>query len=133
MLTYFERVCQLIVSFQGFVILPRGNDRRHFRHDKPRLKLLLRDPLCFLLRTKHQTTTTTTKRSLHCVVSCRKPTAMVYIRQDKLPKLKEYKYSGVDHSLLSQYVLKPFYTHVVIKCFPMWMAYVKATRNDDKS
>ncbi|KAF3035479.1 hypothetical protein E8E12_007300 [Didymella heteroderae] len=47
---------------------------------------------------------------------------MVYIRQDKLPKLKEYKYSGVDHSLLSQYVLKPFYTHVVIKCFPMWMA-----------
>lgn len=48
--------------------------------------------------------------------------AMVYIRQDKLPKLKEYKYSGVDHSLLSQYVLKPFYTHVVIKCFPMWMA-----------
>jgi hypothetical protein len=48
--------------------------------------------------------------------------AMVYIRQDKLPKLKEYKYSGVDHSLLSQYVMKPFYTHVVIKCFPMWMA-----------
>lgn len=47
---------------------------------------------------------------------------MVYIRQDKLPKLNEYKYSGVDHSLLSRYVLKPFYTHVVIKCFPMWMA-----------
>jgi len=47
---------------------------------------------------------------------------MVYIRQDKLPKLKEYKYSAVDHSLLSRYVLKPFYTHVVIKCFPMWMA-----------
>lgn len=49
---------------------------------------------------------------------------MVYIRQDKLPKLKEYKYNGVDHSLLSRYVLKPFYTHVVINCFPMWMAYV---------
>jgi hypothetical protein len=47
---------------------------------------------------------------------------MVYIRQDKLPKLKEYKYQGVDHSLVSQYVLKPFYSHVVIKCFPMWMA-----------
>ncbi|CAG5177906.1 uncharacterized protein ALTATR162_LOCUS8437 [Alternaria atra] len=47
---------------------------------------------------------------------------MVYIRQDKLPKLREYKYSGVDHSLLSQYVLKPFYNNVVIKCFPMWMA-----------
>ncbi|KAF2839167.1 Choline/ethanolaminephosphotransferase [Patellaria atrata CBS 101060] len=47
---------------------------------------------------------------------------MVYIRQDKLPKLKEYKYSGVDHSLVSRYVLKPFYTNIVIKCFPMWMA-----------
>ncbi|TKA65842.1 hypothetical protein B0A49_06856 [Cryomyces minteri] len=47
---------------------------------------------------------------------------MVYIRQDKLPKLKEYKYSGVDHSLVSRYVLKPFYTNVAIKCFPMSMA-----------
>lgn len=55
-------------------------------------------------------------------VSRRNTAAMVYIRQDKLPKLKEYKYQGVDHSLVSRYVLKPFYTHVVIKCFPMWMA-----------
>ena len=47
---------------------------------------------------------------------------MVYVRQEKLPNLKNYKYSGVDHSLLSRYILKPFYTHVVIKCFPMWMA-----------
>lgn len=47
---------------------------------------------------------------------------MVYIRQDKLPKLKEYKYSGVDHSLLSRYVLKPFYTKFVINLFPMSMA-----------
>jgi ethanolaminephosphotransferase len=47
---------------------------------------------------------------------------MVYVRQDKLPGLKKYKYSGIDHSYLSRYVLKPFYTHVVIKCFPMWMA-----------
>ncbi|KAK2757974.1 hypothetical protein FQN54_004380 [Arachnomyces sp. PD_36] len=47
---------------------------------------------------------------------------MVYIRQHDLPGLKLYKYSGVDKSLLSKYVLKPFYTHVVIKCFPMWMA-----------
>ncbi|KAE9970739.1 hypothetical protein BLS_004770 [Venturia inaequalis] len=46
----------------------------------------------------------------------------MYIRQDKLPKLKEYKYSGVDHSLVSRYVMKPFYTNVVIKCFPMSMA-----------
>jgi ethanolaminephosphotransferase len=47
---------------------------------------------------------------------------MVYIRQDKLPKLKEYKYSGVDHSLVSRYVMKPFYSNFVIHCFPMWMA-----------
>lgn len=47
---------------------------------------------------------------------------MVYVRQDKLPGLKKYKYQGVDHSLLSRYVLKPFYNNFVIKCFPMWMA-----------
>ncbi|KAK8155262.1 hypothetical protein BKA80DRAFT_257515 [Phyllosticta citrichinensis] len=47
---------------------------------------------------------------------------MVYIRQDKLPRLKEYKYSGVDHSLVSRYIMKPFYTNVVIKMFPMSMA-----------
>jgi hypothetical protein len=52
----------------------------------------------------------------------RKTVTMVYVRQEKLPALKAYKYSGVDHSLLSRYVLKPFYTHVVIKCFPMSMA-----------
>ena len=48
--------------------------------------------------------------------------AMVYIRQRQLPKLHEYKYAGVDHSLVSKYILKPFYTHFVIKCFPMSMA-----------
>ncbi|KAF2235335.1 sn-1,2-diacylglycerol cholinephosphotransferas-like protein [Viridothelium virens] len=47
---------------------------------------------------------------------------MVYIRQSQLPRLKEYKYSGVDHSLISRYILKPFYTKFVINCFPMWMA-----------
>lgn len=47
---------------------------------------------------------------------------MVYIRQDKLPKLLEYKYQGVDHSLVSRYVLKPFYNNFVIHLFPMWMA-----------
>lgn len=47
---------------------------------------------------------------------------MVYIRQEQLPKLKEYKYSGVDHSLVSRYVLKPFYTNIVLPCFPMSMA-----------
>lgn len=48
--------------------------------------------------------------------------AMVYIRQRNLPKLHEYKYSGVDKSLVSKYILKPFYTNVAIKCFPMSMA-----------
>ncbi|KAK2808223.1 hypothetical protein FQN50_004964 [Emmonsiellopsis sp. PD_5] len=47
---------------------------------------------------------------------------MVYIRQRNLAALRQYKYSAVDHSLVSRYVLKPFYTHVVIKCFPMGMA-----------
>ncbi|GAB1312190.1 Phosphotransferase [Madurella fahalii] len=47
---------------------------------------------------------------------------MVYIRQEYLPNLRQYKYSGVDHSLTSRYILKPFYTNVVIKCFPMSMA-----------
>ncbi|KAH0843024.1 hypothetical protein FOPE_08372 [Fonsecaea pedrosoi] len=49
---------------------------------------------------------------------------MVYIRQRNLEKLHEYKYSGVDKSLVSRYVLKPFYTNVVIKFFPMSMAFV---------
>ena len=47
---------------------------------------------------------------------------MVYVRQEYLPNLKEYKYAAVDHSLTSKYILKPFYTHVVIKMFPMSMA-----------
>ncbi len=47
---------------------------------------------------------------------------MVYIRARNLEKLHEYKYAGVDKSLISKYILKPFYTHVVIKCFPMSMA-----------
>lgn len=47
---------------------------------------------------------------------------MVYIRQEKLPNLSLYKYNGIDHSLVSKYILKPFYTHVAIKCIPMGMA-----------
>ncbi|KAL1586163.1 hypothetical protein WHR41_04850 [Cladosporium halotolerans] len=47
---------------------------------------------------------------------------MVYIRQSQLPKLKEYKYSSVDHSLLSRYVLKPYWWSQVINIFPMSMA-----------
>jgi len=55
-------------------------------------------------------------------VLCRKHIAMVYIRQEQLPKLKEYKYSGVDKSLVSRYIMKPFYTNYVIDLFPMSMA-----------
>ncbi|KAM7205628.1 putative choline/ethanolaminephosphotransferase [Rhypophila sp. PSN 637] len=47
---------------------------------------------------------------------------MVYVREKFLPNLKQYKYSSVDHSLVSKYVLKPFYTNVVINCFPKNMA-----------
>ena len=47
---------------------------------------------------------------------------MVYIRQRNLRKLHEYKYSGVDKSLVSRYVLKPFYNNIVINCFPLSMA-----------
>lgn len=47
---------------------------------------------------------------------------MVYVRQEKLLNLKQYKYSSVDHSLTSKYILKPFYNNVVIHCFPKSMA-----------
>ncbi|KAL4821051.1 CDP-alcohol phosphatidyltransferase-domain-containing protein [Aspergillus spinulosporus] len=47
---------------------------------------------------------------------------MVYIRQHELSNLKNYRYAGVDHSLISRYVLKPFYNNFVIKFFPMNMA-----------
>ena len=50
------------------------------------------------------------------------PRHWIDVRQEKLPNLKQYKYSSVDHSLTSKYVLKPFYNNVVIKCFPMSMA-----------
>ncbi|CAI7665670.1 hypothetical protein N7533_000893 [Penicillium manginii] len=47
---------------------------------------------------------------------------MVYIRQHHLPNLRNYRYAGIDHSLVSRYILKPFYTKCVIGCFPMGMA-----------
>lgn len=47
---------------------------------------------------------------------------MVYIRPESLEGLRQYKYAGVDKSLTSRYVLKPFYNKFVINCFPMWMA-----------
>lgn len=47
---------------------------------------------------------------------------MGYIRQSQLPKLKEYQYSGVDHSLISRYVLKPYWWGQFIKIIPLSMA-----------
>jgi ethanolaminephosphotransferase len=47
---------------------------------------------------------------------------MGYIRQQQLIRLKEYKYSGVDRSLISRYVLKPYWWSQVIKLFPLSMA-----------
>jgi hypothetical protein len=47
---------------------------------------------------------------------------MTWIRQYDLPALREYKYSGVDHSLVSRYIMKPFYSNVVIHLFPLNMA-----------
>ncbi|CAK7273144.1 Phosphotransferase [Sporothrix epigloea] len=47
---------------------------------------------------------------------------MVYLRQESLEGLKLYKYSGVDHSLTSKYILKPFYNNIVLPCFPISMA-----------
>ena len=47
---------------------------------------------------------------------------MVYIRQKQLEKLKEYKYSSVDRSLVSRYSLKPYWWSQVIELFPLSMA-----------
>lgn len=45
----------------------------------------------------------------------------VFLRKSALPGLKNYKYSSVDHSLVSRYILKPFWTNFV-KIFPLWLA-----------
>ncbi|CAO3647278.1 unnamed protein product [Cunninghamella blakesleeana] len=46
---------------------------------------------------------------------------MGYIPEDSLPNLYKYKYSGVDKSLLSRYVLAPYWNNLV-KIFPLWVA-----------
>ena len=51
-----------------------------------------------------------------------KSSNMVYIRQEQLPGLKQYQYSGVDRSLLSRYVLSPYWWSQVIRLFPLSMA-----------
>ncbi|KAK9762167.1 hypothetical protein K7432_012367 [Basidiobolus ranarum] len=46
---------------------------------------------------------------------------MPYIQQKYLNNLSKYKYSGVDKSLLSKYVLQ-YYWSGLVKLFPLWMA-----------
>ncbi|KAK4780870.1 hypothetical protein SAY87_016976 [Trapa incisa] len=45
---------------------------------------------------------------------------MGYIGAHGVAALHRYKYSGVDHSLLSKYVLQPFWSQFV-NFFPLWM------------
>lgn len=41
----------------------------------------------------------------------------------KLANLQSYRYQGVDHSLVSKYVLNPYWSWL-ITLFPLWLAYV---------
>lgn len=47
--------------------------------------------------------------------------AMPYISPKYRSNLSKYKYSGTDKSLLSRYVLNPFWNRLV-KVFPLWVA-----------
>ncbi|KAI8373526.1 CDP-alcohol phosphatidyltransferase-domain-containing protein [Choanephora cucurbitarum] len=44
-----------------------------------------------------------------------------YIPEEGLPGLHKYKYSGIDKSLVSRYVLAPYWNNL-IKLFPLWIA-----------
>ncbi|RKP22804.1 CDP-alcohol phosphatidyltransferase-domain-containing protein [Syncephalis pseudoplumigaleata] len=46
---------------------------------------------------------------------------MAYLSEAQLQNLHKYKYSGVDKSLVSKYILQPYWTRLV-KLFPLWMA-----------
>ncbi|ODV97405.1 hypothetical protein PACTADRAFT_74915 [Pachysolen tannophilus NRRL Y-2460] len=45
----------------------------------------------------------------------------IFIPLQSLPNLKAYKYQGDDRSIVTKYVLKPFWQRFV-KIFPLWMA-----------
>ena len=65
------------------------------------------------------------QHGLHPAAVCSARLEAQWARADtysNLQKLHEYKYAGVDNSLVSKYILKPFYTNIAIKCFPMSMA-----------
>ena len=44
-----------------------------------------------------------------------------YVPPARMEALRSYKYSGVDHSLLSNYVMQPYWSRLVL-LFPLWMA-----------
>ncbi|OLL23093.1 putative CDP-alcohol phosphatidyltransferase class-I family protein [Neolecta irregularis DAH-3] len=45
----------------------------------------------------------------------------VYIRPHQLDGLKKYKYSGIDKSLVSRFILGPYWS-ALVKLFPCWVA-----------
>lgn len=44
-----------------------------------------------------------------------------FIPEESLEGLHRYKYGGVDKSLVSRYILSPYWNNLV-KLFPLWMA-----------
>ena len=45
-----------------------------------------------------------------------------YVPAPAMEALQQYRYSAVDHSLVSKYILQPYWSRLVT-IFPLWMAY----------
>ncbi|KAI9222539.1 CDP-alcohol phosphatidyltransferase-domain-containing protein [Blastocladiella britannica] len=61
---------------------------------------------------------TTDKKAARAVAT---PTKTRYIPAELLPNLHKYTYAGADHSLVSKYILQPYWNWL-ITLVPMWMA-----------
>lgn len=46
----------------------------------------------------------------------------IFIPNDKIAHLKEYKYQSEDRSLMTKYILKPYWWSNFVNIFPLWMA-----------
>jgi hypothetical protein len=46
---------------------------------------------------------------------------MGYLSEEQLQNLRNYKYSGVDKSFVSRYILQPYWNRLV-QLFPLWVA-----------
>ena len=46
-----------------------------------------------------------------------------YVPPARMAALRQYKYSGVDLSFVSNYIMQPYWSRLVF-LFPMWMACV---------